>query len=87
MNFEYDKLVQRCPALGHEVPFSYCRKPAQETPCRRIFDCWWESFDIKTYIEQNYSTEIQHLLVEPPKPKMVSLLEIIEQAKKRTQTD
>ena len=68
--------------LGHEVPFSYCRKPAQDIPCRKIFDCWWEQIDIQKFIEENYSEEIQNALRQPPKPKALSLLEIIQQAQR-----
>jgi hypothetical protein len=77
---EHDKLTCRCPMLGHDVPFSYCRAPGQEIPCRKIFDCWWEEFDIKAFIEGNYSGDVQKAITQPPKPKMLSLLEIIEQA-------
>jgi hypothetical protein len=76
-------LSRRCPMLGHDVPFSYCREPAQEIPCRKIYDCWWEQFDIKSFIAAHYSDEVQKAIVQPPKPKMLSLLEIIEQASRR----
>ena len=80
----YDKLSRRCPMLGNDVPFSYCREPAQEIPCRKIFDCWWETVDIKAFIAGNYSREIQEAIAQPPKPKMLSLIEIIEQASRRS---
>ncbi|MBN2189461.1 MAG: hypothetical protein JW699_08395 [Chitinispirillaceae bacterium] len=80
---EHDSLTRRCPMLGHEVPFSYCRQPGQEVPCRKVFDCWWETFDIKKFIEENYSKETRAAITQPPKPKMLSLLEIIEQAGKK----
>jgi hypothetical protein len=83
MLIEHDTLSQRCPMLGHEVPFSYCRQPGQEVPCRKIFDCWWETFDIKKFIEENYSRETRAAILQPPKPKVLSLLEIIEQAGKK----
>ena len=83
---QYDSLSQRCPMLGHEVQFSYCRKPGDDSPCRKIVDCWRESFDIQGYVAKNYSTEIQKRLSEPPKPKILSLIEIIEQAKERIKT-
>lgn len=81
---QYDNLSQRCPVLGHEVPFSYCRKPAQDVPCRKIFDCWWEKIDIKKYVSDNFTDEVQQNILKPPKPKIMSLLEIIEQAKKNS---
>jgi hypothetical protein len=81
---EHDTLTRHCPILGHDIPFSYCRRPGQEIPCRKIYDCWWETFDIKTFIANNYGEDIQEAITQPPKPKMLSLLEIIEQASKRS---
>jgi hypothetical protein len=80
---EHDSLSRRCPMLGHEVPFSYCRQPGQEVPCRKMFDCWWETIDIKVFIAENYSQENQKTMTQPPKPKMLSILELVEQARKR----
>jgi hypothetical protein len=80
---DHDALSASCPMLGHDVPFSYCRQPGQEIPCRKIFDCWWEKFDIQTFIAENYSEEIREEITAPPKPKMLSLLELIEEARKR----
>ena len=81
---EHDNRSRRCPMLGHDVPFSYCRQPGKEIPCRKIFDCWWETLDIKAFIENHYSTAIQTAISAPPKPKVLSLLELIEQAGRRS---
>jgi hypothetical protein len=82
---EHDGLSRRCPMLGHEVAFSYCRQPGSEIPCGRIFDCWWEKIDIKAFVANNYSEEIRKAIMLPPKPKMLSLIEIIERASRRNQ--
>ncbi|MBN2050519.1 MAG: hypothetical protein JW760_08760 [Spirochaetales bacterium] len=37
---QYDHLVVYCGMLGHQVPFSYCRKPGSEVSCSRIAGCW-----------------------------------------------
>jgi hypothetical protein len=84
---EHDNLPKRCPMLGHEVTFSYCRHPGQDIPCRKIFDCWWETFDIRTFVTDNYTEEIRNTMIQPPKPKMLSLLEIIEEAQRRNAAD
>jgi hypothetical protein len=53
-------------------------------PCWKVIDCWWEIFDIKTYLEKNLSAEdFQELVSQKPKNKVTSILEMIEQAKKR----
>jgi hypothetical protein len=48
-----------------------------------MFDCWWETIDIRAFVADNYSEEIQNAMTRPPKPKMLSLIELIEQARKR----
>ena len=68
--------------LGHEVGFDYCRNPGSDKPCRKIFDCWYDKFDVVTFIKQNYGEEMIAKLNAPPKPKILSLLELIEQAQK-----
>ena len=32
--------------LGHDLTFAYCRAPAKQLPCRKILDCWFETFDV-----------------------------------------
>jgi hypothetical protein len=80
---EHDDLLRRCPMLGNEVPFSYCRQPGQEIPCRKIFDCWWEAIDIRKFVEENYSEEVRNVMNQPPKPKTLSILELVVQARRR----
>ncbi|MBD3393201.1 MAG: hypothetical protein GF418_13810 [Chitinivibrionales bacterium] len=79
-----DTRCRRCPMLGHDVTFSYCRMPGGNMPCARIFDCWWETFDIKGFVEEHYDRDTIARLISPPKPKAASLLDLIEQARKRT---
>ncbi|MEN8245178.1 MAG: transcription antitermination factor NusB [Thermodesulfobacteriota bacterium] len=81
-----DNQEKRCPRLGGPVPFKYCMDTGDGTgPCFKIMDCWWEDFDIRSYLEQNVSPEALNRLVKAkPPPKVTSLVELIEQAKKRT---
>jgi len=77
---EHDKRRIRCRMLGHEVGFCYCRQVSGDQLCRKILDCWFEIFDVRQFLEDNYSPEqIEHLL-EPPKPKVTSILELIREA-------
>jgi hypothetical protein len=68
--------------LGGEITFSYCRQPGQELPCRKIFDCWWEEFDITAFMTENFTEETRNSVTQPPKQKALSILEIVEQARK-----
>ena len=68
--------------LGHDISFSYCRAPGSPDPCRRIFDCWWEAFDVIEFVRTHYGEEGIRKISNPKKDKMLSLLELIEKARK-----
>jgi hypothetical protein len=80
---ENDRRTRHCPMLGHEVTFSYCRTPGGDIPCLKIFDCWWEAFDVTAFMKTNYPPDVISRITEPPKPKISSLLDLIENAKKQ----
>lgn len=80
---ENDNSKRRCPRLGHNISFSYCRKPGDDIPCTKIYDCWWEIFDIKAFMEKNYSEDIIKQINKPLKSKPQSLLEMIQEVEKR----
>lgn len=69
--------------LGHSVSFLYCRLTAQNTPCRKIKDCWFETLPIDEYITAHFSMEEQQRIFKDPEPKITSLLDLIAQAKNR----
>jgi len=73
--------------LGHDLTFAYCRAPGQDLPCRKIYDCWWQDFDIATFMAAHYPTQTIDSLQAAKPPKILSLLEIIEQAQQRRKTD
>jgi len=80
-----DSLERRCPRLGGPVPFSYCRTTGEGgMPCFKIMDCWWETFDVRTYLENNLSEAAFKSLTEAKPPdKIASILDLIERAKQR----
>ncbi|MBU2621941.1 MAG: hypothetical protein KKD92_06450 [Proteobacteria bacterium] len=79
-----DDLDIRCPRLGSSVGFGYCRTCGDgQSPCFKIFDCWWERFDVTAYFKDRLSEEeFMQLAMSRPKPKISSLLELIEQARR-----
>lgn len=79
---QHDRRKRRCPMLGHEVQFAYCRLPGSDTPCRKIFDCWWETFDVEAFIRAFYSEEEIARITAPRTDKVCSIVELIEKAKK-----
>ena len=73
----------RCPRLGHQIFFSYCRQENMGIPCRRILDCWYTYFPVVEFLEQELSPEEwQSAFGRPVKPKMTSLVEILEKVLK-----
>jgi len=79
-------MERRCPRLGSAVNFAYCLD-AGETPlpCFKICDCWWEYFDVVDCLKRTLSEQdFKNLMQTRPKPKLTSLLQLIEQAQKRS---
>jgi hypothetical protein len=55
-------------------------------PCYKIFDCYWEMFDVEGYLRDTLSPgDFARLKAQAEKPpeKMASLLEVIAQTKTR----
>ena len=79
------RLVRRCPRLGSSVPFQYCRICGDyQQPCFKILDCWWEHFDVVRYLKDHLPEEqFNRLMAAQPKPKIGSLVELIERAKQQ----
>ena len=67
------------------MTFAYCRcAEAGGDPCFKVFDCWWERFDIVTLMRNHLTPEaFERLRQAHPAPKITSLLDIIAQAKAR----
>ena len=68
--------------LGHEVPFSYCRAPGTELPCRKVFDCWFQTFDVQAFIRRHFSEQDIRQIGSPRQDKMVTLVDLIAKARK-----
>jgi hypothetical protein len=80
----YDHLEIRCPKLGGEVAFAYCKKEAGDLPCSRILICWKPFFPVEAYLRERLTeSEWDRCFNQPPKEKMTTLIELIEAAKKR----
>ncbi|MBN1126682.1 MAG: hypothetical protein JXA82_16885 [Sedimentisphaerales bacterium] len=78
---QHDDKTIYCRMLGHEVPFSYCRQGASGQPCRKIIDCWFQTIDIKTFMQTHFTEQQIQAILAPPKPKMTSLIELIQKAR------
>lgn len=73
----------RCRKLGHEVPFSYCRSESRGLPCFRTLDCWYDHFLVEDLLRRELKPEEwDQAFTRPPKPKVLTLMDLIEQAKR-----
>jgi hypothetical protein len=59
------------PAWAAMWPSATARYAVGKTPCFKVFDCWWERFDVVA------------LSASRPQPKVASLVELIRQARER----
>jgi hypothetical protein len=51
-------------------------------PCRWILGCWQTQMDINRFLQDHYSEEELAQVFALPKPKIESLVDLIEKAKK-----
>ncbi len=78
-----DQFTIRCPRLGHQINYSYCRFENNGLPCFKTLDCWFPHFDVQANLrDQLTEDEFKKVFQKNAPPKMLSLLELIEQAKK-----
>ena len=85
---KYDALERRCPRLGGPITFQYCRETGEgDLPCWKVVDCWWEYFDVVTVLKEQMPAEkFTRIMTARPKPKLTSLIELVQAAKKRCET-
>ncbi|MGD9329819.1 MAG: hypothetical protein PVJ53_00835 [Desulfobacterales bacterium] len=81
--------MRRCPRLGGTVPFRYCLTAENgELICHKVVDCWWQYFDVLGYLrKQMTAEELTALLAKRPRPKVTSIMELIEQARRNNDID
>jgi hypothetical protein len=79
---EHDDKWLRCPRVGGEVNFKFCRFENNMLPCSWIIGCWQNKMDINTFLNDHYSAEELDQVFAPPKPKIESLVGLVEKAKK-----
>lgn len=62
--FDHEEL--RCPQLGGEVPFKYCRTMNDGLPCARVAACWAAREDVTDFLSANYPSEQLGEVSAPP---------------------
>ncbi|MBA4398115.1 MAG: hypothetical protein C0394_12140 [Syntrophus sp. (in: bacteria)] len=83
----YDHLEVRCPRLGHELNFSYCRVEAGNLPCHRTIKCWQAFFPVADHLKEILSpAQWERFSRQSPPDKMTTIIDLIEQAKARVKS-
>jgi hypothetical protein len=59
--------------------------PAEPIPCFKILDCWWEVFDVVSYLKGKVAEEDFLRLLEDRTPpnRMNSIVELVERFRER----
>jgi hypothetical protein len=77
-----DEVQVRCPRLGHQVYFGYCRAENMGSPCFKTLDCWHSTFDVVGYFKKHLSEEaFAAAFLNQGRPKIQTLMDLIQQAK------
>ncbi len=73
----------RCPRLGGPVQLSYCEVESSGKPCLKMISCWSPQFDVTTMLAEKMGPEnMEAYFSKQVKPKVITLIELIEQARK-----
>lgn len=82
----YDGREIRCPKLGHELTFAYCRREGGNLPCLRSIRCWEAFFPVGSFLKETLDSETWDAFCrQAPPDRMTTLLDLIEKAKIRKQ--
>lgn len=83
-----DTIKIRCPKLGHQIHFSYCRSENLGLPCAKILNCWFSYFDVEGYLREELTEEdFKRIFLQPQKSKAQSLMDMIDQALQQKKND
>ncbi len=73
----FDALTVRCPQLGGEVSFAYCRTLQDGLPCRRALVCFERRFPVTEYFTLVLKAKTyQRIFSAPAQNRLDTLLKI-----------
>jgi len=84
---QHDNREMHCRMLGHTISFGYCRRTSGEQPCRKIFDCWFETFDVEKFAREYFTADQLAAILAPPKPRIASIIELIQKAQNTSRSE
>jgi hypothetical protein len=86
-------LERHCPRLGGPIQFSYCRfygcdgsgEGESQKVCFKILDCWWEYFDVVSYLKSCLTPkEFGNLEMVKPHTKISTIIDLIQKTRQNT---
>jgi hypothetical protein len=82
---QIEEKERRCPRLGSVISFRYCMISGSDNlPCIKILDCWWETFDVESYLKEQMTDPTFKRLIKAAQAqpnKIGSIVEIANMAR------
>jgi len=81
----FDHAVVRCPQLGGQVSFGYCRVLEDGLPCRRALVCHERGFPVETFFRAILTDQtFRRCFERRPTDRLGRLLTEVDAARRRT---
>ncbi|KMY68730.1 hypothetical protein AAU61_03720 [Desulfocarbo indianensis] len=80
----FDQVEARCPRMGHQINFGYCRAMDQGLPCSKAIDCFYYSFPVEAYFRRVLKEEtFARIFLSQGPGRYESFLKTLSEAKDR----
>ena len=78
----HDQLMIRCPRLGGEATFKFCRIQREGLPCQALIRCWQGRLDVLAFLRANYTDdELRRSLAPRGHGRVATMIEAAELAR------
>ncbi len=78
----FDAVSLRCPQLGSQVSFGYCRQLSDGLPCKRALSCFAPRFPVAEYFRRVLCEDTYRRCFEQPgDTRYEALLRVFDRAK------
>ncbi len=82
----FDHIEVRCPRMGHQINFGYCRAMSDGLPCSRSITCFYYTFPVEAYFRRVLKDETFASIFLSEKPgRYESFLRTVSEAKERVE--
>jgi len=82
----FDQIEVRCPKLGGEVTFGYCRQVNDGLPCSRALVCFEWKFPVLEYFKRVLKEKtLERCFFGQVEGRMEMILRTVDEAKKRVE--